>query len=136
MFNTLRADNTALSFGVVNCTNTVLCPDVQDYASNGAPIDARTVQNYPFDCCWSHASDKDTRFVFQSSAVVPQSSSKLQFHFMSARDLYPFNAQVLCLRFRHQRSSLQNDLSSFRFKYSQSRSISATHFKRLPSDYS
>ena len=59
-FETLQAQATSISVGVVNCTNEVLCP---------------SPQIYPYDCCWRNADDRNTVFVFQNPGNMPQSSS-------------------------------------------------------------
>ena len=79
MYNTLRVENTAMTFGVVNCTNMVLCPDVQDFLRSEKLPKNAGLQIYPFDCCWKHAADKDTFFVLQDSGTVAQSSSNFNF---------------------------------------------------------
>ena len=62
VFETLQIQATSISFGVVNCTNEVLCPEEK---------------SYPYDCCWKHATDSNTKFIFQNAGSVPQSSSML-----------------------------------------------------------
>jgi len=68
----LKAQSTAVAMGVVNCTNDVMCPDKRDHLYDGKDS---FYQNYPWDCCWKHANDANTRFIFQNPGTVPQSSS-------------------------------------------------------------
>lgn len=75
----LQVQATSITFGVVNCTNEILCPGLQ---------------NYPYDCCWRHASDQNTKFVFQNAGSVPQSSSTLDLSPLCAK---PLQWIYLCL---------------------------------------
>jgi len=98
-FATLQVQATSITFGVVNCTNEILCPGLQ---------------NYPYDCCWRHASDQNTKFVFQNAGSVPQSSSTLDLSPLckaSAMNLFVFECiltPLWSLRRREKHSQKNN----------------------------
>jgi hypothetical protein len=70
----VKVQTTALTIGVVNCTNDVLCPDKRNHLYDD-DSEHFFYQNYPWDCCWKHATDKNTKFIFQNPGVTSQSSS-------------------------------------------------------------